>query len=510
MTNHFSINKLLLFLLILENILAINNYISIPFRFFHNMTNNQNAINQYLNEYILNNIYMPIQIGQPSQTIIAQLNSLEFELLMKYVNKLPLDNLSSNFSTEASKTFSIISGQTSYHFPNSKFVKDNFFFCTNYNLEKKKCSDYKYFNDINFIISEWDDYVEEEEEEKEKEEKKNNNKYTYLEIGINTKSQYMKNETKYSLFENFVNKNYINNHHWFLYFFDKTKTKDELNSDENIDDNENDDGIIVFGNDPVEFFEDKYDKENIKSCQGINKNYDYKNTWSLIFQEVKQKTLKPDNKDVIIGNDVQGVINFNYKTIVGNDRYLEIISKTFFLTYITENICEKKIANNKFYYFVCKSFSLSMNKIKENFPSLYLKQNDLNFTFELTPEDLFVQIGDQIFFLVVFNKNNPTSSFLLGNIFLQKYFFSYDYQSKKVLFYRENKKKDEKNDATNNVSHWYNSTGIIVIIMAVLIIVFCIIGFFFGKKIYYKRKLKANELDDQFDYKSPIDFDINK
>ena len=151
-----------------------------------------------------------------------------------------------------------------------------------------------------------------------------------------------------------------------------------------------------------------------------------------------------------------------------------------------------------------------MNKIKENFPSLYLKQNDLNFTFELTPEDLFVQIGDQIFFLVVFNKNNPTSSFLLGNIFLQKYFFSYDYQSKKVLFYRENKKKDEKNDATNNVSHWYNSTGIIVIIMAVLIIVFCIIGFFFGKKIYYKRKLKANELDDQFDYKSPIDFDINK
>ena len=498
MSNHFSINKLLLFLLTLENILTISNYISIPFRFYHNMTNNKTEISKYINEYILNNIYIPIQIGQPSQTIFAQLNSLEFELLMKYVNKLPLDNLSSNFSTDASKTFSIVSEQASSHFPNSKYVKDNFIFCTNYNLEKKKCSDYKYFNDINFIISEWDDY---EEEEKNK-----NNKYAYLEIGVSTQSQYMKDETKYSLFENFVNKNYINNHHWFLYFFDKTK--DKLNNNEKNEDDENDDGIIVFGKDPVEFFVDKYNKENITSCQGINKDYDYKNSWSLIFQEVKQKTLKLDNKDVIIGNDIQGVINFNYKTIVGNNRYLEIIEKTFFLTYITESICEKKIANNKFYYFVCKSFSLSMNKIRENFPSLYFKQNELDFTFELTPEDLFVQIEDEIFFLVVFNKNNPTSSFLLGNIFLQKYFFSFDCQLKKVLFYRDSK-KDKKNDTTNNVWHWYNSTVIILIIMVVLIIVFCIIGFFFGKKIYYKRKKKANELDDQYEYKSPIDFDIN-
>ena len=150
----------------------------------------------------------------------------------------------------------------------------------------------------------------------------------------------MKNETKYSLFENSVNKNYINNHHWFLYFFDKTK--DKLNNNENYEDDENDDGIIVLGKDPVVFYVDKYNKENITSCQGINKDYDYKNSWSLIFQEVKQKTLKPDNKDVIIGNDIQGVINFNYKTIVGNNHYLEIIVKTFFLTYITENICEKK------------------------------------------------------------------------------------------------------------------------------------------------------------------------
>ena len=156
---------------------------------------------------------------------------------MKYVNKLPLDNLSSNYSMEASETFSIISEKGNDHFPNSKYIKDNFIFCTNYSIGKKQCLNYNSFNDINFIVSKWDDYEEEGE-------KNMNNKYSYLEIGLNVKSQYIIEQQNYSLFENFINNNYINNHHWFLYFFNNTK--------ENFND-ENDDGIIVFGKDPVEF-----------------------------------------------------------------------------------------------------------------------------------------------------------------------------------------------------------------------------------------------------------------
>ena len=490
MLNHFYIKRLFLFILTLQNIFILNHYISIPFHFHQFMSNNQNPIDKYINQHIINNIYIPIQIGTPPQKIIAQLNSLEFELLMKYVNKLPLDNLSSNYSMEASETFSIISEKGNDHFPNSKYIKDNFIFCTNYSIGKKQCLNYNSFNDINFIVSKWDDYEEEGE-------KNMNNKYSYLEIGLNVKSQYIIEQQNYSLFENFINNNYINNHHWFLYFFNNTK--------ENFND-ENDDGIIVFGKDPVEFFGNKY---NITSCQGVNIDFDYKNSWSVIFQEVKQKTLKPDNKDAIIGNDIQGVINFNYKVIVGNNHYLEIIEKTFFVTYITRGICEKKIANNKFYFFVCNGVLLSFNSIKENFPSLYFKQNVLNFIFELTPKDLFVQIGEQIFFLVVFNKNNPTSSFLIGNIFFQKYFFSFDWESKKILFYRENTQNDENENV--KASHWYKSINFIIIaIMAVLIVVFCLIGFYYGKKLYYKRKIKANELDESYEYKSPEDFIINQ
>ena len=64
---------------------------------------------------------------------------------------------------------------------------------------------------------------------------------------------------------------------------------------------------------------------------------------------------------------------------------------------------------------------LSMDEIKTTFPFIYIKQIDFYFIFELTPDDLFVKLGDKNFFGVVFNKNNPTNSFLLGNNFLKKY-----------------------------------------------------------------------------------------
>jgi len=94
-----------------------------------------------------------------------------------------------------------------------------------------------------------------------------------------------------------------------------------------------------------------------------------------------------------------------------------------------------------------------MDEIKTTFPFIYMKQIDFYFIFELTPEDLFVKRGDKNFFLIVFNKNNPTNSFLF------------------------------------------------------LIIGFA--GFYFGRKIYLKRKLYANKLDNEFSYDISSNININ-
>lgn len=486
--------KFLLVIFVFNVILISNDYISIPFKKCHASMNIPTPYDKFIKDYLNNNIYMNLLISEPKQNISAKINTLEFELIMKNVYKLPFENLNSYFSRETSSTFKIISEKADKHFPNSKYVKDLFNFCINYDINKKECSYYKKYENINFLYSE-----EDEVQGEEKLPQLNETKNTYFEIGLNFKSFYNFDKNKYSLLTNLVANKFITNNNWFIHFNDEEKDNNEKESN-----NKNDEGVLVFGIDPIEFFGNKYNKENIFSCQGINKNYDYKNNWSIIFNELKQKTLKPDNKDIIIEKNFQGVINFNYDVIVGNNHYMEIITNTFFLPYITKDICQKKLANNKFYYFSCKSISLSFNEIKENFPILYFKQNEFDFIFELRHHDLFIQIGDQIFFLIVFNKNNPTSSFLLGNVFLKKYFFSFDYNSQKIMFYKNIKTKNNGKEIYEpNDLLWYNSTKIIVFLIFFIFVV-GIIGFYFGKRFYKKRKLIANELEDQFEYKSPL------
>ena len=176
---------------------------------------------------------------------------------------------------------------------------------------------------------------------------------------------------------------------------------------------------------------------------------------------------------------------------------MEKIEQNFFNFYISEGFCEKKLLNDRFYYYVCNSNLLPMSQIQNSFPILYLKQIDFNYIFELGVNDLFITKGDYIFFLVLFNKNNPTKSFLLGNIFLKKYFFYFDNDKSEIAFFQENNKKINKEKTI--VIHWYNSPGSIFVLILLFIFI-GLVGFYYGKKIYNKRKLRANELEDQFGY----------
>ena len=119
--------KILIYIIIIQKFYVIfSNYICIPFKIYENDVNNE--VDKFENDYILNNIYIQMQVSQPSQNIIAKINSLDYELLMKKVSKLPYDNLNSFFSPESSSSYSIISSKTDYSNSNqnSKFVKDNF------------------------------------------------------------------------------------------------------------------------------------------------------------------------------------------------------------------------------------------------------------------------------------------------------------------------------------------------------------------------------------------------
>jgi len=50
---------------------------------------------------------MPIKISQPSQNIIANINSLEHELLMKHVSKLPFEDINMDCKIIAQKVVNL-------------------------------------------------------------------------------------------------------------------------------------------------------------------------------------------------------------------------------------------------------------------------------------------------------------------------------------------------------------------------------------------------------------------
>lgn len=115
-----------------------------------------------------------------------------------------------------------------------------------------------------------------------------------------------------------------------------------------------------------------------------------------------------------------------------------------------------------------------------------------NYTFEITSEDIIMQKGDYILIKIVFP--DFTYTWTLGKPFSLKYYFLFNPDIKKLGFYV---KSDSNNSGENNT--WKYAVYIILII--VLIAIFVILGIFLGKKIYgLKRKIRANEMDDDYEY----------
>ena len=470
---------------------VLNDYVAIPFKIFKDSDSIYISDDSFISDYIVNKLYFFLEVGIPYQKLIGTVNSLEYELLMKKGEFCFNQKINYFFNTSISNSFSLISSKTNTYFDSfdSSYVQDNINLCTNYNMEEKKCERNKSFK-INFILSKKSTIDEEVSN------KHDDFEINYIEIGLNLKTHF---GTQYSLYKNLFENKYIENNIWFISYFNDNEIENTNNNNNNKDIiNKPDDGMIIFGENPLHFFKDKYETSYILNTNGINRNYDYNNYWSIIFNEIRLKT--PDGtKDILFGNDIQGVINHNYKVIVGSEKYMNYIEQYFFSNYISDGRCKKHL-NDKFYYYSCNSLLVNFKTIEQTFPTIYLKQVDLNYVFELNATDLFITRGDEIFFLVVFNAKYSTPSFLLGSLFLKKYMFYFNNNNNQITFLREIKKNEKKNMI---IIHWYNSVGTIIFLI-ILFIIIGFLGFYYGKKIYNKRKLRANELEDNFDYQGSI------
>ena len=297
-------------------------------------------------------------------------------------------------------------------------------------------------------------------------------------------------------------KNLINSYSWMYIFFNKDKEYDptkilnlpDINNEYII---KNFDGFIIIGNYPeISTNEDK-NNNNDYTFKSLAVERDNELKWDIIINKIYNKY---ENINCI-GKKIYFELSINYEYIISPKEYFDKIIIPYFDDFIKNKKCKlKEIKNNIYIYeiIICEK-KLFKEKDIGNFPTIFFYHQDFNFTFELTYNDLFQIKDDEIFFLIIKNKNNFNQDlWKMGKIFLKKYQFSFNQDSKTINFHPKIIKNNEKINNKDRNHFQFNINYIWVFISIICLI----IGIYLGNCLIVKnRKLRANELQDDYEYK---------
>lgn len=285
------------------------------------------------------------------------------------------------------------------------------------------------------------------------------------------------------------------------------KFKKEINKGFSYNENK---GYFIIGE---ELTDDKIEMDKIYYTYAIKVGGGA--NWETKFDNIYSRNAKNDSSNRIFKSKRnQGIFYVNKPYILGAKEYQEFIKETFFEELIEKNICfiNDKINNKNYFSYFCDSTSsIFMNKLNNKFPDLIFEHKELGENFTLTKEDLFVynefnKSDLNLYFLVMFANPKGHSfvfSWTLGIPFLKKYRLSFNIDTNKIGYYKDDEKTIIHKRMHNKSKSLYNysfSFYKLVIIIALIIVIF-ILGMHFQKKIIkMSRKKKANELDDDYEY----------
>ena len=129
----------------------------------------------------------------------------------------------------------------------------------------------------------------------------------------------------------------------------------------------------------------------------------------------------------------------------------------------------------------------------KKFPILILNCNELNFVFEFNYDDLFLKTDSIYIFKIIYNLD--INFWKLGNIFLEKYQFLFNYDTKMFGLYhhiyngKNKNNKDNIIDKREKIKKEKNGNNYIkmVIIIGIIIFVIFLCIFILRKVIFYKK-----------------------
>ena len=368
-----------------------------------------------------------------------------------------------------------------------------------------------------------------------------NDRVYFLNMGfpvVNDKT--ISDRFKFDMVIQLKQKNIIDNYNWFIFYGDEFNKGEEVIKAEEISKLN---PVLLIGTLPH-----YYNKKKFYESQLLN-TYSNLYFWSITFKDIYIYKYSPTGEKSKLSTFADVVeIYLDDIMIYGPMYYITMVKTEFFNKYKS---C-KSYKDPEIRYYCEKNENFGIDELKL-FPSLFLDQAFLNYTFELTYKDLFIEMDDKYHFLVVPNSDDETWS--IGYSLLKKYQFVFNQDSRTVGFYNPNLPKEgeeeeqEQSDSTDNTDkkeeekgkdkekekeeeeeeEIYNnnkeevkeisddknskdnnskvkksglSIEIIIIIICGSGILFIAVGILIGKFIFKKMKgrKRINELEENYDY----------
>ena len=469
-----------------------------PYELFNN-TKIKTSTENFLYSSILNNFYSLMGIGRPDQNIVIRINPAQKDFIFnenncqlfynnKFINKNKLSPNNVTINVNISQIGYIRNHSRSFN--KSKDIKldynyyDSNFFSAK---ERLKLDDYRnILNKINFknngIIYPYSQnnlvkfsFVYEEND---------SNNEICGSIGLASYND--KNNNKF--IEQLKTSNITQNYYWSIKYISL------------------DEGYIIFGILPHQYLNNSlYSSTNfleIYNTFAIESNH-----WSIEFDELFFYSKNEKNEKININYSVNADFAFSKQLIIGSLNYRSIIISSFFKEYFENNICIEEKFSKNISYSIIKCDKKKFDKEMSKFPELYFYNKELQTNFILSFEDLFISLGNSIFFMIIFRASlsqQKKEFWELGIPFLKKYQMVFNSDTKKIGYYTSINLNDNKNLKRNKIKR-SSSFCISFRTLAEIIfgIIFILILLYLIKKIYTNkmRQKRPFELQDEdYDY----------
>ena len=386
------------------------------------------SLNNFYEYLYQNDLISEIIIGTPKQKIEIIIKGEEHPFYISKINGIYNENLSSTY-----KKLSNEEKEINYESFNKYFISSETFNMNNHKNESLK------INNFSFIYATTS---------------KNPSLLNSAIIGLYYKDYITVKDIKDLNLISLLKKNNISNNYVF-----------------SIDYNELNKGILYLG-DYFHNFNSSFQQSNYLQINSIFQGTGY--AWGNIFNNVKYN-------NVSLGEDnYKFYFNLTFSGIFGTKTFEKILLNDFF-----DSNCQKnEIEKENFHFYICKK-EFDYKKFKD----LIFYHKELNTSFILNYQDLFIEENNKIYCLIAFKDVNYNTWFL-GEPFMRKYKFTFNRDNKIIGFYKLI--ISQKNNSLFSSNHIFILILIIVCVTLVILLI---------RNIKNKpRKLRANELEDNYEY----------